>query len=248
MSDELIHEITMDIEREKERLFLLKYKYPIIGLIIIFLSGALGYQYYTYHQNSILKESAADYSQLVKSYNLAVDTSNKANNAPPDASILNELSSQTLKNTPAYLAMGTLMAFNNAQKNDATIEELQKILDTYLDSNTTKPLTMHDSLLKLYALSLKTETKDFDTLQNEFVTYLNHPFSFDVVAYEMLFLLAIKAENVKQARHYLQNLQANADNNLMNKIKIYSAHPLLQQKEETTKDISQNKTSEKIVE
>jgi hypothetical protein len=229
MSNDIIQELEMDLTREKEKLFLHKNRYNIIILIGIILLGVIGYQYYQVKQAETLQNAADDYYNFTQFYDTIEKTTDVA--TPPV-----KLLPKTITDVPSYFSMSELIKFNNAQKNNSSDAELLTITNDYLSNPQTKPLTIHDSILKLFNLSLKSDTVDFKVIEPEFIAYLKHPFAFKAVAYDMLFLLALDAKNAVQARHYLKELKKNSDIKMANKIKIYETHPLLQD------DISSEKT------
>jgi hypothetical protein len=136
--------------------------------------------------------------------------------------------------------MSQLIRFNNARKHDASAVELLKITNDYLKSPQTKPLTIHDSLLKLFNISLLIDKVDFASIEPQFIDYLNHPFAFKSIAYEMLFLLSLETKDANKAKIYLKNLEDTIDPQAINKIKIYQTHPLLNQVKDQPKDLPKN--------
>ena len=223
MSNDIIQELEADLSREKEKIFFKTYKYPIIAIIISILLGTCAYQYYRTTQESNFQKAAFDYYQFRQFYN-NIDNLKDINSK--EKTLLQD----TIDNVPNYFAMSQLIKFNNAQKNDASEEILLQITDEYIKKSSSDFLSVHDSLLKLFNLSLKTSQTGFKKLEPQFINYLTHPFAFKAIAYEILFLLSLKTNDADKAFFYLQELQKNIDTQSINKIKIYQTHPLIQKK------------------
>ncbi len=240
MSNDIIQELEMDLTREKERLFLHKNRYNIIILIGIILLGIIGYQYYQAKQTETLQNAADDYYNFTQFYDTIEKTTDTALKPA-------KLFPKTITDVPSYFSMGELIKFNNAQKNNSSDVALLSITEDYLSNPQTKPLTIHDSILKLFNLSLKSDTVDFKVIEPEFIAYLKHPFAFKSVAYDMLFLLALDSENAVQAGNYLKELKKNSDIKMANKIKIYETHPLLQDNISSEKAPVTTKATEKPI-
>lgn len=238
MSDDIIQELKMDLSREKEKIFLQKHLYNIIILIGVILLAIAGYQYYQAKQTNALDSAATDYYNFTQFYNNIENLTDLTTKSP-------KLLPETIDSVPSYFAMSTLIKFNTAQKKDASNKELLKITTDYLKNPQQKPLSVHDSLLKLFNLSLKSDKIDFKRLESEFNDYLKHPFAFKTIAYETLFFNALDAKNATQAQHYLTQLQANATPQEKGKIKIYQTHPLLQQNIIASKKSVPNNSSAK---
>jgi hypothetical protein len=221
MSKDIIQELEMDLAREKEKIFLQKNKYNIIILVGLILLIIAGYQYYQAKETAKLKNAADDYYNFTQFYD-NIEKLTDATSKPP------QILPKTITDVPSYFSMSELVKFGNAQKNNASDAELLKITDNYLKNPQEKPLTIHDSILKLFHLSLKANNLDFKTIEPEFIDYLKHPFAFKSVAYDMLLLLALDAGDGEKAKYYLKQLKENSDATIANKIKIYQTHPLLQ--------------------
>ena len=235
MSNEIIQELEMDLSREKEKIFFQKYKYIIIAITSTILLGVVGYQYFKFQEENKFQSAADDYYNFKQFYTNIEELTN-INSKPP------KLLPETVTDVSSYLAMSQLVRFNNARKHDASASELLKIINDYLKNPQPKPLTIHDSLLKLFNLSLLSDKIDFASIEPQFIDYLNHPFAFKSIAYEMLFLLSLDTQDAHKAKIYLKNLEETTSPQAINKIKIYQTHPLVQNLKTSLQEPVKNKT------
>jgi hypothetical protein len=220
MSNDIIQQLEVDLAREKEKIFFQKHKYIIISAVAVVLLSLMGYQYSQKQKIQKHQDAAIDYYNF-KSFYSNIEELTDINSKPP------KLLDDTINNVPDYYPMSELVRFNNARKHDVSDKELLKITNSYLKSPYKKPLTIHDSLLKLFNLSLRVDKTDFKTLESELIEYIQHPFAFKYLAYDMLFLLAIHDKNASKANHYLKILGDNIPPEAVNKLKIYQTHPLI---------------------
>jgi|GEM_PF-4754983 len=218
MSD-IAQELELDLAREKEKLFLNKYKYHIIVIIVSILTWVVGQQLYQQYQHSQEKKAAANYYQFSQYYDDVETLIDEAIEEP-------KLSKETIEAVPVYFAMAQLSKYHNAQKHDADHNELFEITKEYIKSDLPKQQTIHDSLLRLYYLVLQIDNVTLSEIEPQFTHYLKHPFAFKAIVYEMLLLFAINENNASKARHYLEKLEQNTSPEKNQKIKLFHAHPL----------------------
>lgn len=228
MSNDILQELEMDLAREKEKIFLQKYKYIILSAIAVILTGVLGYQYIQNQTQQKRQAAADDYYNFKNFYNNIEQVTDVNLQAPT-------LKPETLQNVPDYLAMSELIRFNNAQKNDAPKKELLKITTDYIKNPYAKKQTIHDSMLRLFNVSLQIDTVDFKTLEPQILDYLKHPFAFKSLGYEMLFLTAIDAKNSDKANHYFKSLSEVAPPDAINKLRVYETHPFISEAKKPVK-------------